>query len=420
MSDPTDGPGGPGNADTASRAASFPADYAIRPYEPGDDADVVALHNRVWNGDRSVAWFRWKYVDNPYVDRVPVYVATAGDDVVGAFGLVAFRMRAGDATGIGMLAGDLVVHPDHRRRGVFTRLFGEILGDSPTSGGSIARAPPADDDGPGASTGDGHDRAESAFLFAYANEDSHPGMVGLGWTPVEPRITYHRVQDPRSYVRDRFGAGAARVAGPVVAGLSRATLRVRGRGASAPPDVTVTRVDDVPVATLTGLAAVDPPPGTVQPVYDAAFYEWWFAGGSRTHDDVYVARRDGDPVAVVVTRETRDERLDATTVWLVHAVPLADRGPRDGSAGETDREAGLAAILDRVVADNRGSDFLRAWNPVYPARMLRERGFLADDRPPLSWATGPDLRLVTHSMSGAPFDDAALARSGPALWSLDT
>ena len=375
-----------------------PSDYQVRAYEPGDEEAVVALHNRVWGGDRSLTWFRWKYVDDPYLDTVPVYLVTNGAELVGLFGLVPFRMRAGEETGLGMLSGDLVVHPDHRGRRVFTGLLGSLLDDGVVG---------ADEDDVPAEQGLSLDEGVD-FLFAYANPLSHPGMRKLGWTDVSPRISYHRIHDPSSFVRDRFGPEFARATGPLLRGVARSWLRARTLGTGGPAGLTVEFHEDVPVDTLTTLARRGVPAG-VSPVYDEAFYEWRFAGVSWTQDGTYVARYGDEPLAAVMVRERHDERLDATTLSLIHTVPLAGR----------EREAGIAAILDRIGAERRDVSFLRAWNPVFPDRLLRERGFLPDDRPPLSWIGGPDLRLIAHSLSGEPFSDTALRESGPALWSLD-
>lgn len=376
----------PGDDATADQTpAEDRRNYEIREYRPGDAERVVDLHNRVWNGERTTDWFHWKYVENPAIDRVPVYVATCDGTVVGTVGLVAFRMCRGETTGLGLLAGDLVVHPDHRRQGLFTRLFTAVA-DAVTAERAYG---------------------DATFLFAYANASSFPGTQKLGWTDVSPRVSYYRVHDPRSYLRDQFGPVVTRVLGPVLAGGTRTALRLGTRGASSPADVTVERHERLPVETLTTLAASQSPEG-VRPRHDAAFYEWRFAGVSWRHDAVYVAERDGEPIAATVTRVTRDDRLDATTVSLVHTVPLA---------GES-REDGLAAILDRVVADYRDTEFLRAWNPVFPDRLLRERGFLADDRPPLSLATESDLQLVVRSTSET-FPTDALRASAATLWSLD-
>jgi len=374
------------------------SDYRVRAYEPGDEEAVVALHNRIWGGDRPLAWFHWKYVDTPYLDAVPVYLVTCGDELVGVFGLVPFRMQAGEEDGLGMLTGDLVVHPDHRGRGVFTELLGSLLDDG-VVGTDETDVPAAQ----GLSLVE-----EVDFLFAYANPLSYPGMMKLGWTDVSPRVSYHRIHDPSSFLRDRLGPGLARTAGPVVRTAARSWLRARTLGTSGPAGLTVAFHEDVPVDTLTTLAGRGVPTG-VSPVYDEAFYEWRFAGVSWTQDGTYVARYGDEPLAAVMVRERRDERLDATTLSLIHTVPLAGR----------EREAGIAVILDRIAAEHRDASFLRAWNPVFPDWLLRERGFLSDDRPPLSWIGGPDLRLVAHSLSGGPFSEAALRESGPALWSLD-
>jgi GNAT superfamily N-acetyltransferase len=339
-----------------------------------------------------VSWFRWKYVYPPYVDDVPVYVVTHDEDVVGMFGLVPFRMRAGGETGLGMLAGDLVVAPEHRSRGLFSRLLGPIIGG----------------DGPVPDTGEPSVAERAAFVFAYANALSHPGMVKLGWTDIGARVTYHRVQDPSRFVRDRTGPAVALALGPLARAGARSWLRLRGRGRERSADVAVEFHEDLPVETLVALADGHRP-SNVHPVHDREFYEWRFSGPTWSPDGAYVARRRGDPVAAVLVREERDERLDATRVSLLHTVPLAGR----------EREAGIAAVLDRLVADRRDATSLRAWNPVYPDRLLRERGFLPDDRPPLSWTGGPDLRLVVHAASGGPFSTSALTESAEMLWSLD-
>ena len=373
-----------------------PDAYRLRAYQSGDDEAVVALHNRVWDGDRTVAWFRWKYVDGPYRDEVPVYLVTRDERVVGMIGFVPFRMRAGGETGLGLLGGDLVVAPEHRSRGLFRRFLGPVVGEVPADGG----------DGPHRSAPSLPGQAD--FAFAYANSLSHPGMLTLGWTDAGPRRTYHRVQDPSRFVRDRLGPRVAGALAPVARVGARSWLRLRERGRQRPTDVSVAFHDDPPVETLAALAA-EHPPETVHPVHDETFYEWRFSGPTWSPDGAYVAHRDGEPIAAVLVREERDERLDATRVSLIHTVPLAGR----------EREPGLAAILDRVAADRRDATSLRAWNPVFPDRLLRERGFLPDDRPPLSWTGDPDLRLVVYSRSRPPFDESALRASGDTLWSLD-
>lgn len=362
--------------------------YGYRPYEPGDEQSIVDLHNEVWDGGRTREWFHWKYVDSPAVEHVPVFVATHRDEIVGALGFAAYRMWSASGMGLGVLGSDLVVAESHRRRGIFSSLYRD----------AVARY----------TTGTGVPDAECPdFVFGYANPSSHPGMLKLGADDIEPRHSYYRIRQPRYYLQDRFGSTAASVCGPVVDGVAR--LYLRGHDPASPPGVTVRRHTDVPAETLASLADSGRP-GGVSPLADAQFYRWRFAGPRWRPDATYVASRDGHPIAATITRRTTETATGAETVSLIHTVPF----------GQTaDRESGIAAILERIAADSPNAAFLRAWNPVYPDRLLRERGFVSDQQPPLSWLTGPDLRLVTFELPDGRYSSGDLQASGPALWSLD-
>jgi hypothetical protein len=72
--------------------------YTIRPFESGDETAFVDLYNEVWTADRRVEWSDWRYRDNPYVDEVPMFVATFEGDVVATRPFVPFRVRADGET----------------------------------------------------------------------------------------------------------------------------------------------------------------------------------------------------------------------------------------------------------------------------------------------------------------------------------
>ncbi|QCC50353.1 GNAT family N-acetyltransferase [Halapricum salinum] len=362
--------------------------YTYRPYEPGDEEAIVDLHNAVWDGGRTLAWFRWKYVETPAVEHVPVFVAEHEGEIVGALGLAAYQMWGDGEGGLGVLGSDLVVAESHRRRGIFTSLYRDGTGRYRRGKGV-----------PDAECPD--------FFFGYANPSSHPGMRKLGAVDVEPRRSFYQVRRPRYYVRDQFGSTVARVLGPVVDAGARRWLRRHDPTPSA--GVTVRRHEDVPAETLATLADAARPTG-VSPLADEPFYRWRFDGPRWRPDGTYVASRDERPVAATITRTTTEASTGAETVSLIHTVPF---GRSD------DRDEGVAAILNRVAADSPDAAFLRAWNPVYPERLLRERGFLSDQRRPLSWATGSDLHLVAFDLPESRYSRSNLEGSGPALWSLD-
>lgn len=94
----------------------------IRPFRPGDEAGLLAGHNRIFPA-RSLAHWRWKFADNP-TGQVHVMVAdhaTAG--LVGAYVTlpVAFTIE-GERRLVGQCV-DLWVLPEHRRAGPRPGLF---------------------------------------------------------------------------------------------------------------------------------------------------------------------------------------------------------------------------------------------------------------------------------------------------------
>jgi len=67
-------------------------------------------------------WFQWRFQENPYVDHVPVFVATTDGDVVATRPFFVLPMSIGGTETLALLTVDTMVHPDHRRQGLFTAL----------------------------------------------------------------------------------------------------------------------------------------------------------------------------------------------------------------------------------------------------------------------------------------------------------
>jgi hypothetical protein len=94
----------------------------IRPYRPGDEAGVLAGHNRIFPA-RSMAHWLWKFRDNP-TGQVHVMLAEhATDGIVGAYvTLPAPFLIEGKPRIVGQCV-DLWVLPEHRRAGPRPGLF---------------------------------------------------------------------------------------------------------------------------------------------------------------------------------------------------------------------------------------------------------------------------------------------------------
>lgn len=317
--------------------------YVVRPYEPDDREDFLALYRLVF-GDASDEWFDWKYADNPFLDRVPVTVAEADGEVVGAKPTFALRYSTPGGESIALQSSDVMVHPDHRRRGLFSRMIRLLL------------------DRYG-------DRDEVSLFFLFPNEMTLAGSLKAGWEVVESVPTYYRIQNPGNYFDfdgdDALGRAATRGANLAAEGY----LGVRDLLADRPSDVTVRRRDEVPVELFADLSA--PVADRLHAVRDETFFAWRFRN-PRWEYRSYVAERRGEPVAgLVVGRADRD---GASVVNVADVVPL--------TAGR--RRETASALLAAVLADHRDADTVSCVGRALPADLLASYGFRSDAKLPLS------------------------------------
>ena len=149
--------------------------YRIVPFESIYLDQVLALQQYLWGPDRArnAAYFDWKYVQNPFADEPLVHLALAGDQLVGMRGKLCSRWQAGTpAEELACLSeADAVVHPDHRRRGLFREMTATAL-DDPRVG------------------------RYRFIINLSSNEASSGGYAKLGWQPVLVFEELHRKERP--------------------------------------------------------------------------------------------------------------------------------------------------------------------------------------------------------------------------------
>ena len=324
--------------------------YTIRQFEPGDREGFCSLYREVFGG-RPEEWFDWKFVDNPYVREVPVCIAEHDGEVVGARPSVIFPMSVGGERTLALMQVDPMVHPDHRGRGLFTRMVEHVYGYY------AAREPTISIGFPNEAVKGGLDKLAEKLSLAQ-------GIVG--------RLPeYYRVQDPGALVSERTDRATYRALGR--AGTVAVRGYLRGRDAlddlSDPPEIE--RVGGVPAGLLADLAASGVPP-QAHAVRDGTFYSWRFAN-PRYDYATYVARRGERAVGALVvgTRRTGG----ATIVHVSDAVPLGAAPRRD----ET-----LSALLGRVVDDHRDATVVAAAGSTVPRSVLGSHGFRSTASFPLS------------------------------------
>jgi hypothetical protein len=336
----------------AGRASEFD----IRRYCPADRAEVAALYEQVCGGNGS-AWLSWRYEDNPYVNRVPMAVATVDGEVVAATPAVAFELRVGTDDCLALQLAEPVVHPDYRTTDVVSRTVRRL------------QSVYADRD--------------PALFFSVSARESPPVD---DFRAVARLPTAYRVSRPRELIGDDAGRGAralARVLGP----LARLSHRLRD---SAPTAGHVTHSNHVPVGTLTGLARDHRPTG-IHAVRDPKYLAWRF-GNPEWSYTTYLAGETGVRAAMVV-----GERHTEGT----HAVALTDIYP----PAVEDRVEAVTHIVRAVIADHPHADWIVADGTVLPRRIRRRTGFRCDDRRPLSWLCSPTTLFACPATGPDPTPD---------------
>ncbi|WP_293030123.1 GNAT family N-acetyltransferase [Natronococcus sp.] len=342
---------------TASRG---PSRVTIRQFEPGDRDAFLSLYERVFGRGRSPAWFRWKYEDNPYADHVPIVVAEDDGDLVGCRSLFAQEMRGHGAVRTAFQPCDTMVHPDYRRRGLFDRMNERTLERYAESG--------------------------PAFFFNFPNEASKRGNLNHGWREIGTVPLYYRVQDPVGAF-ERWtdspdveapmrveGDSTAAVTKSVASRIVESVHRTGDRLLTPDTGVDLERYESTPAQALEA-AYRQAIPEAMHTNRTAVFYRWRLANPDHAYT-TYVARRDGEPVAALVTADVDDR------VRIVEAVPRALEAERGA----------LERLLVTVLADRESREFVTAFGETLPTP-IRYR-FFPDTRPPLSTMIRPSSRTL--------------------------
>ncbi len=324
------------------------SDIAIRRSDATDAGAVLALlaASLAWSPDEDVAaFFAWKHRENPFGES-PGWVAVDGTRVVGYRTFLRWEFEQGDRRVRAVRAVDTAVAPDHRGRGIFSRLTMHALEEMEQ---------------------DGID-----FVFNTPNGQSRPGYLKMGWEIVGRQQVFLRPTLSPGSLRRTAGAR-----GP----SQRWSEDV---GTVAGPSAHEVLVDDERIEAL--LANV-PRPAGLGTHLSAAFLRWRY-GFAPLGYRVVLAGHDLSDGLVIYRLHRRGAALEAAVCEML--VP----------GGGTNRAPALLRTLrrssgaDHVVAVNVSAPLrsgfvpLPGQGPTLVWRPLRQR------RPPPGWALNlGDLEL---------------------------
>ncbi|QLG28537.1 GNAT family N-acetyltransferase [Halorarum halophilum] len=347
------------------------SEYAVRQYEPSDREEVLSLYGTVFGRDDE-SWFDWRYVDNPYLSEVPICVADRDGEVVGARPSLPFPLRVGGERVLAIAQVDPMVAPEHRRRGLFSRMVTHVYGYYADREPSVSIGFP-----------------NEAVMGALSNLDEELSLH-RGVTREFP--VHYRLQDPGALLSSKVDDGAlGRLVGGLAGAAGRGVLSVRTGSPGGSATVTVTPYDGVPAAELANLAERSVTP-RAHAYRDETFYRWRYAN-PRFDYVTYVADVDGRREAALMVGRKRAGDVD-----VVHVSDVAPLGGREPWRTALDH------LFSRVVADFDDADLLAVAGEVVPAGILDRYRFRPATAFPLSRLTATTY-LVARPLTNRDVDE---------------
>ena len=393
-----------------SRSPATQPSYTIRSFEPSDRDALLSLYETVFEKERGADWFRWKYAENPYVDHVPIVVAEADGELVGCRAFFALEMRVGNDCTVAFQPCDTMVHPEHRDRGLFSRMNEYAL--------------------------ERYADGSPSLCFNFPNESAKPGNLKHGWKEIATVPTYYRPQDPVESVKkvatdgdedDRAAcdetAANSNTAASANTAVRNDTAVTSDRqdewvyrdlpsegvdsdlpgnddgiaevlsdiitGSQLAGDTLVTQAD----SEIAAIRFETPPAKVLETVYrrsipdeihtnrTAEFYRWRLENPARSYA-TYVATRDGEtPIAALVCSRVDDH------LRIVETLPRAI----------TSAQGAINQLLAAALADCPDRNYVTAFGETLPTP-IRYR-FYPDTRFPLSTLEQPTaLTLLARDL----------------------
>ncbi|WP_224449691.1 GNAT family N-acetyltransferase [Haloprofundus salilacus] len=340
-----------GHVSPQSKATPAEDGYVVRRYEPADRDQFLDLYEEVFEKARTPEWFNWRY-GGPHTDEVRMFLAEKDGEIVGAEPFISFEICGGGETVSALQPADAMVHPDHRRNGLLTRITEAAI--------------------------DHYTDAGPSFIFNFPNQAAIGAFLKLGWVQVGEVATAYRIQKPSAFLK----SDRAKRMGPLADAFSAAGYRARDAATLAAArrrsddEVTVTRHADIPSKRLAALyeSAVSP---RLHAPRTEAFYDWRFAN-PQWDTVAYTAKREGELVASIVTCTQASHGI--TTTKILDALPIVD--------AEAESEA-FDRLLRVAIDDHDYVDTVAVAEDTIPPTVLSRLNFFRNDRFPMSIRGSP-------------------------------
>lgn len=324
----------------------------IRPYQSTDKGDFLSLFETVMGEKKTAGWFHWKYETNPYVDHVPILVALNEGTVIGARPLFALPLVINGEQDIGIQPGDAMVHPEHRRQGLFSRMMEQMV-----------------------------EKYSGAFpfYFSFPNNISKPAHIKHGSEVVSKRSSYYRIENPSNIADIRTDRGTIQFISRIGTPVAKKYYRLRDAITRGGEIGTIRTESDPPVADLAALYQTSVP-DKIHAFRNERFYQWRLKNPDWEYT-TYIAGDDAGLEAAIITGTS--VKSHTTITKLTDVVPL-----------ETAPDSALVGLISQILADHSETDLFVAPPQGIPDAVLKKFGFVPDTTPPISFLASQTTHVV--------------------------
>ena len=129
----------------------------IRKFKPSDIDGIINLLSIVFDRKFTKEWWKWKYELNPngfFGEDGDIWVAEADNEIVGHYAIIPETIKFYSKVITAAQSVDTAIHPNYRRRGIFTILANNVYADA---------------------------KNRYDFIYGFPSEMAYQGFIKFGW-----------------------------------------------------------------------------------------------------------------------------------------------------------------------------------------------------------------------------------------------
>lgn len=105
----------------------------IKVYQPNDEIEIATLFNSAFKKELSADYWKWRFVENPFLDEPMINLMWDADQLVGHHAVSASEIKFKNEIYLSSLCGTAMTHPNYEGRGIYgdlaLSLYDRILKD---------------------------------------------------------------------------------------------------------------------------------------------------------------------------------------------------------------------------------------------------------------------------------------------------